>query len=258
MIIHTPGTSAGTQPFPGFHHTSSAVETENGLYFIDAGECCAYTAHLSGVDLLKTKAVFITHPHMDHVGGLANLLWYVRKLGFVRKKPLTENDSIYIYTPCRETVDGVMKLLANTEGHFETKHKHVICDTDEGTCFDNGDIKITARHTDHMPPENGRYTSYSYKVEAEGKTVVFSGDTRLEDFERTVPAYCDALFAETGHHQIEDVCEALKKYGKNVGRLFFTHNGGYIMEDPAAAEERVRKAFGDSFAVCRDGGHYII
>lgn len=258
MKIHTLGTSAGTQPFPGFHHTSTAIETGKGLYFIDTGECCAYTAHVNGVDLMKTKAVFLTHPHMDHVGGLANLLWYIRKLGFVRKQPLTKDDSIYIYTPCRATVDGVMKLLENTEGHFSVEHSHVICDTDENMCFDNGDVRVTACHTDHMPPENGRYTSFSYTVEAEGKTVVFSGDTRLEDYERTVPGKCDALFVETGHHQIEDVCGALKKYNKRIGKLFFTHNGGYIMQDPAAAEERVKKAFGGSFAVCRDGDSFTL
>ena len=59
MKIHTLGTSAGTQPFSGFHHSSLAVEADGALYWIDAGECGAYTAHLKGIDILKTRAIHL-------------------------------------------------------------------------------------------------------------------------------------------------------------------------------------------------------
>ena len=86
--VHILGSCSGTEPYEGRHHTSVALETEKGLYWLDAGECCSYTAYLMGLDLLKTKGIFISHCHMDHVGGLGKLLWDIRKLTVVKSRKL--------------------------------------------------------------------------------------------------------------------------------------------------------------------------
>lgn len=258
FLLHTFGTSAGTKPFPGFHHTSLAVETENGLYFLDAGECGSYTAHLMGLDLLRTKAIFLSHPHMDHVGGLGNLLWNIRKVGIVRKCPLTKDDNIDIFTSCTETVDGFMQVLRNTEGDFSVDYTHTVHEISDGLIFDNGDIRVTAVHTNHMPPKNGKPMSYGFRIEHDGKILVFSGDTRLEDLERLLPERVDAFLVETGHHQIEDICDTLKKYHKTVERLFFVHHGGYIMRDMDDARRRAEKAFGQNAILTSDAQTYTI
>lgn len=258
MKLHTFGTSAGTQPYEGFRHTSLAIETHKGLYFLDAGENGAYTAHLMGVDLLKTKAIFISHPHMDHVGGLGNLLWYIRKVGIVRKCSLTSDDNIDIFTPCLETVEGFMTVLSRTEGDFKNDYTHTVHKYSEGMIFDNGDIRVTAVHTDHMSMRDGEYQSYSLKIECEGKTLVFSGDTRLENIKDIVPEKCDAFLMETGHHQIEDVCDELKKCGRHPEKLIFVHHGGYIIRDPEGAAKRAIAAYGDGAIISRDGKTYEI
>lgn len=258
MKIYTCGTSAGTQPYKGSHHVCTAVETGNSLYFIDAGESGAYTAALSGADLLKTRAVFITHPHMDHVGGLGNLLWFVRKMTVLKNSTGFKHDGIKVFVPERDIYDATMLLLKNTEGNFKCPYTHSRGDVKPGLVYEDENISLSAVPTTHLPEVDGKPQSYAFIIKAEGKTVVFSGDINKDDFDSVLPGECDAFFVETGHHQIEDVCDKIKSLNKKINRLFFTHNGGYIMSDKPAAKERAVKAFGENTVVCSDGDVYEI
>lgn len=255
LFIRTFGTSAGTEPFAGFHHACFALETDRALYFVDAGECGAYTAHINGTDLLKTRAVFITHTHFDHVGGLASLLWYIRKLGIVRGQRELEGGNIDIFIPRKETFNAVMQLLKYTEGDFECPYTHTYHPVRVGPLYTSPfeELEVFARPTSHMPAVGSIPASYSYTFEAEGKTIVFSGDMRLEDIPGILPSRCDAFLVETGHHSIEDICEKIKSCGKQVGALYFVHHGGYIMRDPESALARAKKAFPGDVFICSDG-----
>jgi len=117
MKLHFLGTCAGTEPMPDRNHQSFAIETNGALYWFDAGAHCSATAHLMGLDLLSVKKVIISHTHMDHVGGLGNLFWDIRKLKHVKNQE-TKFDEITLYIPEMETWEGFSKILRNTEGGF--------------------------------------------------------------------------------------------------------------------------------------------
>ena len=176
MKIHFLGTCAGTEPMPGRKHACVVIEANDRLYWIDAGDGCARTGHLMGLDLTKISKIVISHTHMDHIGGLPNLFWYIRKIADVRGI-LPEGMDLYI--PNEEVADAIYTILRNTEGgyyhEFDINQYGVL----DGELFNDGTVRALAFHNDHLNwrPEDGLRTkfnqkkmwhSFTYRFECEG------------------------------------------------------------------------------------------
>lgn len=253
--LHILGSCSGTEPFSGRHHTSVALELDNSLYFLDAGECCSYTAHLKGLDLLKTKAIFVSHCHMDHVGGLGNLLWNIRKLSVV-KRQLPEASEINVYIPQLESYEGIWQTLQYTEDHFRCAYGHQGNQITDGLMFEEkaDELSVDAVHNHHLPHQEGEpWRSFSFRIACQGNMIFYSGDTQLEDLAVTVPQHCDVLLMETGHHRVKQVCEFLKGTGKHIGKLVFIHHGVEVLQDPEEARREAKAYWGEEAVVTEDG-----
>jgi len=252
MKIYFLGTCSGTEPMPNRNHTSWCLEVGDKLYFFDAGEGCSHNAHLLGLDALSMKAIFISHPHIDHIGGLANLVWLVEKLRS-RTKQMPRHGGFDVYLPDMDIWEGVSKILKYSApvGEKYSVAPHLVTD---GVICDDGTVKVTAYRNTHMSKAD---CSFSYLVECEGKRVVYSGDVKTySEMEAAIGEHCDALICETGHHMIDDTYKYLKE--KNIDRIFYNHHGREILNATEECRDRVKNLFGGKAVICEDGDVAVI
>ena len=234
------GTCSGTEPFENMHHVSFLIEEKRKTYWFDAGENCSRLAFLQGVDMLSVSSIFISHPHIDHIGGLLGLLLLIRQQIW-RKDGNPIDGEVKLYVPANALWENMQSLIDVTDPGLFPVMDIAANTIKDGLVFDNGDIRITALHNEHMGiPENGIWNSYSFAIEVAGKRIVYSGDIkRLSELDALVDNGCDMLICESGHQKVAEILEYAEK--KGIERLRFIHHGREIINDRAAAEELAKK-----------------
>lgn len=243
--IHFLGTCSGTEPQPNRRHTALILEYQEKLFWFDAGESCGYTAHLLGLDLLQTEAVFVSHPHMDHIGGLPHLIWTLKKLESLSKVPLrTEID---LYFPDLNIWYGLEKMLFLKGRTLKNGLGFCINLVTDGVIYAKNDLMVSAVHNLHLgkPESKENWQSFSFLIEAADKRIVYSGDFKaMRELEPLFVNEVDLLLVETGHHSVEEVCNYLVENQKPVGQLGFIHHGRAILNNPEEEMKKAKTIFG--------------
>ena len=252
------GTGSGTEPIAGYRHVSFTIEHANQFYWFDAGESCSYHGHLAGIDLLRVAAIFISHTHMDHVGGLANLLWNMRKVSSLTPDPKRKltGKNVRLYFPDPEVWQGFETVLKGTEGGFELDYTLDVRHYQQGVIHaDPQGLRVTALPNRHRgePRPGESWRSFSFRVDAGGRSVVFSGDVKHISELEPLLDQCDLLLMETGHHDVASVCHYLRQRERTIGQLGFIHHGRAILADPEAELRKARGIFGRNVFVAREG-----
>lgn len=246
MKLTTMGTSHGDPTYIRYN-SSNTLEIGDDIFIIDAGvPVNALFIRKFGNDFSNVKAVFITHMHDDHVGGLPS---FIKSL---IKYP-GKNQHTHIYLP--EDKEKEIKIwlramhLENFD-HLVTFHK-----VKEGIIYDDGTTKVTAFGTRHIKTD-GEPITFSYLFEAENKKMLYSGDLSMDFSDFPMAALnegVDLCVCECTHYPVALAVEKLCQ--KKIGRFLFNHVGDRWASDET--EENLVGQFTGKFSgecsVAHDG-----
>ena len=182
------GSSHG-RPEPNRRCSCALLEAGSRKYLIDVGTDPMPELITRGISPNEITAIFITHPHGDHTNGLvpfADLCsWYYKDAD-----PL-------IFLPDIGMLDALKGWIRSTcnELRPSLRFKKVTW----GLIFEDDTIRVTALRTNHTQ------NAFAYRIEAEGKKVLFTGDMQdgdgpLADYARFVNEDgFDLVIAECAH-----------------------------------------------------------
>lgn len=234
--VTTLGTSHGSPTRTRFN-TSTLVQTGEQMVLIDAGAPADALMVREGKVPGLLNAVFITHMHDDHTGGLSSIIKSIEKFRSNNRKKHVQT---HIYLPEEGAIAPLLAWVdANNRGYGENIiFFHGIR---QGLIYQCETLKVQAMPTGHLATQ--KKASYAFALDAEGKRIVFTGDLSSDFLDFPVSLIkdgCDLCVCECTHFPAECAVAELNKYN-SIKRIVFNHVADRW--HGATGEERFYSAF---------------
>ncbi len=200
----TLGTGGGPVTNPARSQPANLLRFDGQDYLVDVGDGAAMQIGKAGVQTRMIDAIFISHLHFDHTGGLAAILGL--------RFQTNGQDPLTIYGPpgTRELVDGILASMVpgatanyGVAGAPPVDHRAGIevVELRDGQNARVGGMTVTVRSNTHysFPPDSElakRFQSLSYRFDMAGKSITYTGDTGPSPAVEDLARGSDLLVAE--------------------------------------------------------------
>ena len=166
-----------------------AVIAGKKLFAVDTGDGSARNFRLAGLPIGALDAVFLTHYHSDHIGGLGEMMLQRWAAG-AHKKPLDIigptgvelvvdgfNRAYKLDTKYRIAHHGEKTVPPSGAGGKAMPFALSDKEKDFTVVYDKDGVKVTAFNVVHLPVK----PACGYKFEYKGRSIVISGDTAYSE-----------------------------------------------------------------------------
>jgi ribonuclease Z len=215
------GSSSG-MPSPTRFCSSLLLQTERINLLVDCGEGVSFSLLKYKIDPLLVDSVFVSHSHVDHLGGLFLLvqLMYLLRRG----------RSLNVYLP-EEAMPGVKQFLRTCYLFPEKLNFELsLLPITPGFKFEAQDLSLEARPNRHLTANqtaiedlglDNRMQSFSFILGLPGKKIVYSGDIRSARDLAEIAAGADILITECTHPDLSELFSLMAD--KGVKSIILTH-----------------------------------
>ena len=243
------------------HNPSVALLRGSETHVFDCGEPVAALLYRNGIAVTSVRNVFISHMHLDHAGGLPQLVHAIRllsrKVDFSRSLPWAMTVDAAWHTEALRfpllpgtaapdtSLPTAVRLHLPEEGieatqgflaacgmgpdrlRFDLQWRAIVA----GALDAAGEIRVSAVPSTHIAG-----ASFAFVIEVDGRKVIYSGDLGSLDDLLPVIDGTDLLLLEFSHHHPEQVAAFVRRARPARTALVHVHPGLEERADALAAE----------------------
>jgi ribonuclease BN (tRNA processing enzyme) len=245
----TLGTHGGPVSDRNRAQPANALVVGQAVYLVDAGDGAVQQLARAGLSVAAVRAVFISHIHIDHTGGLFGVLGLRQQMGAGGK--------ITVYGPpgIKAMVDGLLAAIVpeaeagyGVPGEdYDPPGNHVdVVELPDGTKVKFDGFTLSAVENTHysFPKDSDmarRFGSLSFRFDLADRSIVYTGDTGPSEPVTELARGADLLVSELIDPKFFETFSAQQKRGREMREHLVDHHITPDQVGQMAAKAKVKR-----------------